>query len=51
LNDIDRCLKDTNGSISLSFSAHHNSLGEIRVELFWNCHYLQRPTKHCGKFN
>jgi PAS domain S-box-containing protein len=34
LNDIDRCLKDTNGSISLSFSAHHNSLGEIRVELF-----------------
>jgi PAS domain S-box-containing protein len=34
LNEIDRCLKETNGSISLSFSAHHNSLDNIRVELF-----------------
>jgi PAS domain S-box-containing protein len=34
LNDIDRCLKEINGSISFSFSAHHNSLGKIRVKLF-----------------
>jgi DNA-binding response OmpR family regulator len=34
LNDIDLCLIDPKGSISISFLARHNSMGMLRVELF-----------------
>ncbi|WP_366184699.1 response regulator [Flavobacterium ovatum] len=34
LNDFDRCLKDTKGSISLKFEAVHKTLNTVFVELF-----------------
>jgi DNA-binding NarL/FixJ family response regulator len=34
LNEINRCLKDINSSISLKFDAKHTTIGKIKVELF-----------------
>lgn len=34
LNEIDRCLKDTKGSISFTFEALHKTLNTVFVELF-----------------